>query len=45
MYPEDAYKCFMGTEMDLLVLGNYVLRKLDQPKENIKMYRDNFDLD
>ena len=43
--PEDAYKCFMGTEMDLLVLGNYVLRKLDQPKENIKMYRDNFDLD
>ena len=28
--PEDAYRCFMGTEMDLLVLGNLVLRKEDQ---------------
>lgn len=28
--PEDAYRCFMGTEMDLLVLGNFVLRKEDQ---------------
>ena len=25
--PEDAYKCFMATEMDVLVLGNYVLLK------------------
>jgi carbamoyltransferase len=28
--PEDAYRCFMATEMDLLVLGNAVLRKPDQ---------------
>ena len=28
--PEDAYRCFMATEMDMLVLGNYVLRKSDQ---------------
>ena len=28
--PDDAYRCFMGTEMDLLVLGNIVLRKKDQ---------------
>jgi carbamoyltransferase len=28
--PEDAYKCFMGTEMDMLVLGNIVLRKEEQ---------------
>ena len=28
--PEDAYKCFMATEMDLLVLGNYVLAKETQ---------------
>lgn len=28
--PEDAYRCFMGTEMDALVLGNYLLRKNDQ---------------
>lgn len=30
--PEDAYKCFMRTEMDYLVLGNYVLSKLEQPE-------------
>jgi len=28
--PEDAYKCFMATEMDALVLGNYVLLKEQQ---------------
>jgi carbamoyltransferase len=28
--PEDAFKCFMGTEMDLLILGNIVLRKEEQ---------------
>ena len=28
--PEDAYRCFMGSEMDLLVLGNTVLRKEEQ---------------
>ncbi|RMD60117.1 MAG: hypothetical protein D6828_00485 [Nitrospirae bacterium] len=25
--PEDAYKCFMRTEMDILVMGNYILQK------------------
>lgn len=30
--PEDAYKCFMRTEMDYLVLGDYVLSKADQPE-------------
>jgi len=29
--PEDAYRCFMRTEMDYLVMGNYVLDKKDQP--------------
>jgi carbamoyltransferase len=28
--PEDAYKCFMATEMDVLVLGNYILAKEQQ---------------
>ena len=28
--PEDAYRCFMGTEMDALVIGNFLLRKKDQ---------------
>jgi len=30
--PEDAYLCFMRTNMDLLVLGNQILRKEDQPE-------------
>jgi len=30
--PEDAYRCFMRTEMDCLVLGNYVLKKESQPE-------------
>jgi carbamoyltransferase len=30
--PEEAYQCFMRTEMDYLVLGNYLLDKKDQPK-------------
>ena len=29
--PEDAYRCFMRTDMDVLVLENYVLLKADQP--------------
>ncbi len=30
--PDDAYRCFMSTEMDCLVLGNFLLKKEDQPK-------------
>ena len=30
--PEDSYRCFMRTEMDYLVLENFVLDKRDQPK-------------
>ena len=29
--PEDAYKCFMRTEMDYLVVNNFLLRKTEQP--------------
>ena len=29
--PEDAYRCFMRTEMDYLVLGNFILDKATQP--------------
>jgi carbamoyltransferase len=43
--PEDAFRCFMGTEIDLLVVGNYVLRKADQD-ERLKLdYKDAFELD
>jgi len=30
--PEDAYKCFMRTEMDYLMVGNYLLDKTQQPE-------------
>jgi carbamoyltransferase len=30
--PDDAYLCFMRTEMDVLVLGNQILRKDEQPE-------------
>ncbi len=30
--PTDAYKCFMRTEMDYLVIGNYILSKSEQPE-------------
>ena len=25
--PEDAFNCFMGTDMDILVIGNFILKK------------------
>jgi len=34
--PADAYRCFMRTEMDYLVVGDFVLRRLDQPKGDFK---------
>jgi carbamoyltransferase len=30
--PDDAYRCFMRTEMDFLVVGDYLLDKKEQPK-------------
>ena len=41
----DAYQCFMGTDMDILVLENFVLLKENQPKESLKDYKDHFELD
>jgi carbamoyltransferase len=29
--PDDAYNCFISTEMDYLVIGNYLLAKTEQP--------------
>jgi carbamoyltransferase len=44
--PEDAYRCFMRTEMDYLVLNNYILKKEDQPKWKEKdHWQDEFVLD
>src|SRR2546426_157372 len=44
--PEDAYRCFMRTEMDLLVLGNHLVYKVDQkPLETDADWRKEFVLD
>jgi len=43
--PRDAFKCFMGTEMDVLVIGNYILLKEEQNVAQSKDYRAEFALD
>lgn len=43
--PTDAFKCFMGTNLDLLVIENFILEKSKQKKELIKDYKSDFDLD
>jgi carbamoyltransferase len=43
--PEDAFRCFMGTEMETLVVGNCFLRKDAQDKSLARDYKDKFELD
>lgn len=44
--PKEAYLCFMRTEMDYLVLGNYILKKEDQkPLDEKGDWRKEFELD
>ena len=43
--PTDAFNCFMGTEMDKLVIGNCFLDKKKQNKNLKKNYKDQFELD
>jgi carbamoyltransferase len=43
--PEDAYNCFMGTELDSLVIGNCYLDKKNQNENFNKNYSDKFQLD
>ncbi len=44
--PQDAYKCFMRTEMDYLVIGNYLFDKKEQPEwENKDNWKEEFKLD
>lgn len=43
--PEDAFRCFMGTEIEVLVVGNCVLKKECQDKSLAISYEDHFELD
>ena len=41
----DAFNCFMGTNLDILVVENFILFKSDQDKSLLKNYKDKFELD
>jgi carbamoyltransferase len=43
--PEDAFNCFMGTEMDVLAIGDVILRKEAQDQSLLKDYKNAFKLD
>ncbi len=46
MTPREAYACFMRTEMDCLVLNDFVLLKEEQPKWQEKEdWQNKFELD
>jgi carbamoyltransferase len=42
--PEDAFRCFMGTEIDVLVVGNLILQKSAQ-SASLMDYRESYELD
>ena len=42
---EDAFNCFMGTNLDILVLENFILFKNEQDQSLIKDYKNKFELD
>ena len=44
--PDDAYKCFMRTEMDILAIENCILYKDKQPKRiNDDSWKEEYELD
>ena len=43
--PTDAFRCFMGTDLDVLVIGNFFLFKEKQDKKLKINYKKNFNLD
>jgi carbamoyltransferase len=43
--PEDAFRCFMGTEMETLAIGDCLLSKEEQDRSLARSYKDEFDLD
>ena len=43
--PEDAFRCFMGTDIEVLAIGNCVLRKEDQDPKLRQDYKSSFELD
>ena len=42
---KDAFRCFMGTNLDILVLEDFILFKSEQKKLLKENYKDQFNLD
>ena len=42
---EDSFRCFMGTNLDILVCENFILYKDKQNKEKLQNYQNKFDKD
>ena len=42
---EDAFKCFMGTELDILVCENFILYKKEQDQNLLNNYKSQIELD
>lgn len=43
--PDDSIKCFLGTNLDVLCIGNFILLKEEQSKDNLISYQHEFKLD
>jgi carbamoyltransferase len=43
--PEDAFRCFMATDLDVLAIENFVLYKTEQTANEQRGYIDGFELD
>ena len=43
--PKDAFKCFMGTQLDVLAIGNYIMHKDEQNNALTEIYRERYELD
>lgn len=43
--PEDAFRCFMGTDLDMLAIGSLILRKADQDPALAEDYKNKYELD
>ena len=44
MHSDDAFKCFMGTEMDILIIDNFYLVKSDQDATLLENYENKYNL-
>ena len=43
--PKDAFDCFMGTDLDILVCNDFILKKEDQSKDLFNDYKNRYELD